>query len=292
MNPRHRLHIVDSVPVLGPVTGTSVSLTAASREAPRWPFLAAALMRRRNLAVLGGAVLVVLGAGVLGMTAAASAFLGIGTIAYATLVERDRISPTFARLRYGALGPPLRPDVSPDEITPDEIRASYLGVVRAPAVGSLALGDAGDTSDALRDVYGRCGELVSTAGRIALSAKFLHAHLQAHRASEIEAEIARLDALAGSARDELAASAYRRAAATRREQLSVYHQIEGHYERVKARLHVINACLTAVQANGVKLRALGLEGLEAAEATIAESLDCVRSDLDILEASMSGALAA
>ncbi|HWM85637.1 MAG TPA: hypothetical protein VNO33_07360 [Kofleriaceae bacterium] len=260
---------------------------------PRAPSLVrAALFRRRRVALMGGLLFVVLGAGVAGLPALAGCMLGFGAVSYSAMVLRDVFRPDLARLVYGPLGPPLRPEVKPSQLAPQEIHAAYVEILRAHEDIRVALGRSDGILEPLRDAYDRLTELVQAAGRVARRGNALQAYLRKYCPQGIESEVTQLEARTGETKDEEAARAFRQAAAARRQQLDIYRQIEGLYDRVKARLALVASFLGAVGALVVKLHVLDLEQVEAAGSSISDHLDLLRSDLELLESSLEGAMSA
>jgi hypothetical protein len=250
----------------------------------------AALLRRGRLALLGGLLVVVIGAGVAGLPTLAGCALGLGAVSYSALVLREVFRPDLTRLVYGPLGPPLRPEVKPSELGPQEIQSAYVEILRAHEDIRLALGRSQGILEPLRDAYDRLSELVQAAGRVARRGNALQEYLRRYCAQNLETEAAQLEARTAETTDEPAARAFRQAARARRQQLDIYHQIEGLYDRVKARLALVASFLGAVGALVVKLHVLDLEQVEAAGSSISDHLDLLRSDLELLETSLEGAL--
>jgi hypothetical protein len=252
--------------------------------------LRAAMVRRRRLALLGSILVAVIGAGAAGLPTLAGCVLGLGAVSYSAMVLRDVFRPDLARLVYGPLGPPLRPEVKPSELGPQEIHAAYVDILRAHEDVRSALARSDGIVEPLRDAYDRLSELVQAAGRVARRGNALQAYLRKYCPQGLESEAAQLDVRMGETSDEQAAQAFRQAARARRQQLDIYHQIEGLYDRVKARLALVASFLGAVGALVVKLHVLDLEQVEAAGSSISDHLDLLRSDLELLESSLEGAM--
>jgi hypothetical protein len=267
---------------------TTVGARALPVRAPS--LLRAALLRRRRLAAFGGLVVVMIGAGVAGLPTLAAIVLGAGAVSYSALVLRDVLRPDLARLVYGPLGPPLRPEVKPSELTPQEIHSAYVEILRAHEDIRSALAHSEGIVEPLREAYDRLSELVQAAGRVARRGNSLQAYLRRYCQQGLEGEATQLEARIGETADLLAAQAFRQAAKARRQHLDIYRQIEGLYDRVKARLALVASFLGAVGALVVKLHVLDLEQIEAAGSSISDHLDLLRSDLELLESSLEGAL--
>ncbi len=282
-----------SVPLCGaePVPTCDADQPVASPPAPRTrSLLRAILVRRGRVALLGGVLVLVVGAGVAGLPTLAGCMIGFGAVSYSALVLRDVFRPDLARLVHGPLGPPLRPEVKPSELGPQEIHAAYVDILRAHEDIRIALGRSEGIRDPLRDAYDRLSELVQAAGRVARRGNALQSYLRKHCPQSLESEAAQLEARTGETSDEPAARAFRQAARARRQQLDLYRQIEGLYDRVKARLALVASFLGAVGALVVKLHVLDLEQVEAAGSSISDHLDLLRSDLELLESSLEGAM--
>jgi len=250
----------------------------------------AALLGRGRLSVIGGAVVMTIGAGVAGLPALAGCVLGLGALSYSAMVLRHLFRPDLFRLLYGPLGPPLRPEVKPSELGPPEIHAAYLEILRAHEDVRVALVRSPGILEPLRDAYERLSELVQAAGRVGRRGNALQTYLGRFCPDGIEADAARLETRMADTGDEEAAAAFRQAARARRKQLELYHQIDGLYDRVKARLALVASFLGAVGALVVKLHVLDLEQVEAAGSSISDHLDLLRGDLEVLESSLEGAL--
>jgi hypothetical protein len=269
----------------------SASGLAVAGRAERAPLrLRAALVRRGRLAMLGGLLLVVAGAGAAGLPALAGCALGVGAVSYSAMVIRDVFRADLARLLYGPLGPPLRPEVRPSDLGPQEIHAAYVEILRAHEDVRVALARSPGILEPLRDTYERVSELVQAAGRVGRRGNSLQAYLRRFCPDAIESDAASLENKMAETGDEQAALAFRQAARARRQQLELYRQIEGLYDRVKARLALVASFLGAVGALVVKLHVLDLEQIEAAGSSISDHLDLLRSDLELLETSLEGAL--
>jgi hypothetical protein len=240
--------------------------------------------------MLGGFLALVIGAGIAGLPTLAGCAVGFGAVSYSALVLRDLFRPDLARLVHGPLGPPLRPEVKPGQLGPQEIQAAYVDILRAHEDIRIALGRSAGIREPLRDAYDRLSELVQAAGRVARRGNALQSYLRMHCPQELETEAAQLEARTGETSDEPAARAFRQAARARRQQLDLYRQIEGLYDRVKARLALAASFLGAVGALVVKLHVLDMEQVEAAGSSISDHLDLLRSDLELLESSLVGAM--
>jgi hypothetical protein len=251
----------------------------------------AALLRRTRVALLAVTAVVMVGAGIAGLPVLAGAALGVGALSYSGLVLRDVLRPDLTRFLYGPLGPPLRPEVKPGELGPEEIHATYVEILRAHEDIRVALARSPGILEPLRDAYERLSELVQAAGRVARRGNAIQAYLRRICPEGLEADAARLETQMGETGDAEAAAAFRQAARARRHQLELYHQIEGLYDRVKARLALVASFLGAVGALVVKLHVLDVEQVEAAGSSISDHLDLLRSDLELLESSLEGALA-
>lgn len=277
---------------LSPTASDALGSTAIAR--PRGggtPMLwRAALSRRSRLAVLGSFLVVVVGSGIAGLPALAGCVLGFGAVSYSAMVLRDVFRPDLVRLIYGPLGPPLRPEVKPTELSPQEIHSAYVEILRAHEDVRIALGRSEGILEPLRDAYERLSELVKAAGRVARRGNALQSYLRKYCPQGLETEASQLDTKMGETSDEQAALAFRQAARARRQQLDIYRQIEGLYDRVKARLALVASFLGAVGALVVKLHVLDLEQVEAAGSSISDHLDLLRGDLELLETSLEGAL--
>ena len=202
----------------------AIETTVGARALPvRAPSLfRAALVRRGRLAMLGGLLFVVIGAGAAGLPTLAGVMLGAGAVSYSAMVLRDVFRPDLARLVYGPLGPPLRPEVKPNELAPQEIHSAYVEILRAHEDIRIALARSEGIVEPLRDAYDRLSELVQAAGRVARRGNSLQAYLRKYCQQGLEGEATALEVKIGETADKLAASAFRQAAKARRQQLDIY----------------------------------------------------------------------
>jgi hypothetical protein len=277
---------------LSPPPGLEAALAARGRDDRSRSLMRGPLVRRGRLALLGGLLVLAIGAGAAGLPTLAGCVLGLGAMSYSAMVLRDVFRPDLTRFIYGPLGPPLRPEVKPGELGPQEIHAAYVEILRAHEDIRVALGRSEGMLEPLRDAYDRLSELVQAAGRVARRGNALQSYLRRYCPQGLESDAAQLDARTGETSDQQAAAAFRQAARARRQQLDIYRQIEGLYDRVKARLALVASFLGAVGALVVKLHVLDLEQVEAAGSSISDHLDLLRSDLELLESSLEGALSA
>jgi hypothetical protein len=252
-----------------------------------------------NLGVLGAGIL-----GTLGLVAAGHATLGVlvlglGAAAYGALIGLDLFSDKFISKVYdlpdpdaeaGADSAPV-PQVSPNEIHPEEIRGLYKAVLDNHAEVRETVQVGGEMlRESLRETLDRCGELVREAGRVAQRGNALHAYLRREDPRTIAAEADRLERQARDTRDDKAALSFQKAAAAKRQQHATYEQIEGLYDRIKAQLAVIETSLDGVQAKVIKLNATDIEEAATVGASISQHLDALSTDMQVLESTVSETL--
>jgi len=258
-----------------PRSGMTVTLMLAA--AMRWP----------NLLVLVATVATVIaGDAALGPLAALLA-LCAGTGLFAGLVARDAWSPEFRRRVLGPLGAPHRPAVVPEQLEAIELSAAYADVLRAHDGLRVALLDSDGADDDLCKVYRRCTDLVVTTGRVARGADSLRRYLGSRSPLHVGAEASRLEGMSSRAGDALVAEAYRLAAHARRRQLELYQQIGNLYDRIEARLALVTAFLSTVEAMVVKLHARDLEQLHEAITSISHEVDELHGDVGLLESNLA-----
>jgi hypothetical protein len=273
-----------------PPVGVDAGLVLASAACPApdepGKLFTAALGRPRSVAAVGTGITLGILAAAFALPLVAAASVGLGCSLYAAFIARDLQDPDFARRVYGPLGAPLRPSVRPEQLQAAELNAAYVGILREYETIRAAMQASQGVVDGLRDVYLRCGDLVEAAGRVARSGDALQRYLAAQNGADLEQELIRLASLAGATHDAQAASVYGRAVQARRRQLDLHAQIEGLYDRVKARLAVVTSFLATMEAVVVKLNALDLEQLHDEGTSISEQLDELRGEIEVLESSL------
>jgi hypothetical protein len=250
-----------------------------------------------NLGVLGGGTL-----GTVALVLAGHPMLGImvlalGVLAYGALVGLDMFNPKFIRQVYEQSDPSaalraggaaamseLSLEIGPDEIEPDELRATYQAILGSYAQVYDAVGAGGGILQrSLTEANERCAYLVREAGQMARRGNALHRYLARERLRSIEADAERLEGQARSTRDQAAAQSFRQAAQAKRQQLETYLQIEGLYDRIKAQLSVIQTSLDGMHARVVKLNATDPEKLATLGASLSDHLGALQSDMQVLE---------
>ncbi|HWN70734.1 MAG TPA: hypothetical protein VNM90_24000 [Haliangium sp.] len=245
-----------------------------------------------NLGVLGGGTLGTVALVLSGHPMLGIMVLALGVLAYGALVGLDMFNPKFIRQVYeqGDLDAALRagdaftPEILPDEIEPDELRATYQAILGSYTQVHDAVGAGGGILQrSLIEANERCAFLVREAGQMARRGNALHRYLARERPRAIEADAERLEGQARSTRDQAAAQSFRQAAQAKRQQLETYLQIEGLYDRIKAQLSVIQTSLDGVHARVVKLNATDPEKAATLGASLSEHLGALQTDMQVLE---------
>lgn len=198
----------------------------------------------------------------------------------------------YARHAIGPPGPPLEPEVLPNDIDAPELRVSYVRVLSVHEDVRTMLAEGGDLCRRLQDLYQYCGELAQSAGRVAKLANGVHAYLGTINVSDIERENRRLEKRVKDARDAEARRTFEAAVNARTRQLHTYHQLLCLYERVSARMEVVVASLESAHALAVKLQALDDEEIAVAHSSVADQLEQLRDDEVIVEAALLEAVPA
>jgi hypothetical protein len=226
-----------------------------------------------------------------GWPAVAGGVLGLGAAACFALALRDLTSADFACRVHGPLGPPLRPEVEPEDVEAAPLRGAYLALLSAHEELRVTLTESKAVTEVLRELYARCGDLVQAAGRCARNGNPLSAYL-AEQSPALADSPQRFERLGIETGDQDAARAYRHAASISRQHLQLNRQILGLYERIEARLAAATTFLSVVRALAVKLQAVDVEHVQAADSRITDSVNELRDELEILESSLETALAA
>jgi hypothetical protein len=218
-----------------------------------------------------------------GVAMPAIAVLGVGLVYYGFAVGAEAMSASLAQRLDGAPGPPLEPEVAPEEIWAPDLRGSYRVLLDLHERIRCSLRDSERICDISSGLYARCTDLVNLAGQSALLANALEPYLSEHAAVPFGSEIRRLKERAQKSSDEQAVRAYRHAAGSRGRQLATCRQLVASRERINARLEAVCASLTWAEAIVVRLRFLSLEQAGLAGDVADDQLDAVREEFNFLE---------
>lgn len=198
----------------------------------------------------------------------------------------------YARFAIGPPGPPLEPEVLPNDIDAPELRVSYVRVLGVHEEVRTMLAQGGDLCRRLQDLYLYCSDLAQSAGRVAKLANGVHQYLGTINVSDIERENRRLEKRVKDARDHEARRTFEAAVTARSRQLDTYEQLLCLYERVSARMEVVVASLESAHALAVKLQALDDEEIAIAQTCVTDQLERLRDDQIIVEAALLEAVPA
>jgi hypothetical protein len=220
--------------------------------------------------------------------------MGFGAVHYVTLVALHALSPRYVRRVYGPLGPPIDPEVQVEEIAPPDLRNAYVEILQTHEAIRRAIQSGSEhgrhVSTTLSELYGRCTRIVDLVGRVARLGNGLQTYLEGRKPEQLSDEAERLEACAGRTHDDKAARNFRQAAVARRLQHDTLCQIEGFFERIRARLLLVSSSLESVEALIIKVRTLDLENEALAGDSVSEHLADLHADLQLLEATMEDAL--
>ena len=251
-----------------------------------------------NLGVFGAGTLGAVGLILSGHSMLGVLVLALGVLAYGALIGLDLVNPNFLRKVYGLADPgaeshpelddALLPEISPQQIEPDELRAVYQAILSGYVqVREAIRAGGGIVQKNLIETYERCSVLAHEAGQVAHRGNALHRYLARERPHAIEASAERLEAQARSTRDPAAAESFRQAALGKRQQLETYRQIEDLYDRIKGQLSVIESSFDGVHAKVVKLNATDPEKAATLGASLSDHLGALRDDIQILETTVN-----
>lgn len=176
--------------------------------------------------------------------------------------------------------------VDPDDIVSAEVRSTYQGIVRGLADVERALAAAPRLHKSMTTAIQRARAAVGLSGQIAILANPLQRYLDSHHEAFIRSEHDRLRERTETASDDTAIGAWGHAAAARARQLEIHKQMVAQRDRICARLELVRAALETFSAMIVRLHALNEEQIVLAGESVAEQLEGIGDDLELLESAL------
>lgn len=257
--------------------------------APLRKALLASATRKLHLGVGGVAVGLALGASVaeLGGQVLPAITLGLGLLAYGAMVALDVTNPAFIRQansRVRVAEQKALQALDPNTLRDPEMREAYKSILVAFTNCRHVYESAGEgLRSNLEDGLRRSEELVTVAGRAARRSDAIHRHLTADSPSGLSTELARLQILAEQTQDETARRGFLQAADAKAKELETYRQLQGLRDRIHAQLELIGTSLDGLSAKLVKLDATDVSEAISINESIAEHVQTMTSDVELLE---------
>lgn len=181
--------------------------------------------------------------------------------------------------------------IPPELIVSLEIRATYRAMVQAYTDLQHALSEAPRLRSSARSVLERCRAAVELCSRVAVLANHLQSYLDTHDPAQARSELERLRARTEITNDDQAIAVLGQAAAARARQLTTHEQLEAMRDRIHARIELVRAALESFSASVVRLHVAGEEQMILVGESVADHLDGVTDELDVLETALATELA-
>lgn len=221
------------------------------------------------------------------------AFAAVGVLAFVLLLAGMPIvsaaliaASSASTLAIVRLTPgPYRGRIGPDAIVSLEARQTYRAILDAFAEIERTL--AATPTPSSKRVSERCRSAVDLCARVATLGNPLQRYLDTHHPELLRLELERLRVRTELAADERTVSDLSRATAARARQLATYDDMHAMRERIQARLELVHASLESFAAQLLKLQVVEEEDLALADQSIAERIDGIGDELDVLEAALA-----
>jgi len=242
--------------------------------------------RLRSWCGLGPAMVISIAVFYAGAPVISIGLAGVGAIHYVLSIGLQTRHALVEEEAGRPFALPLEPDVEPQEIAAADLRVTYQSILRVHEEIRRALLDAERIQACVRGVFDRCGSTARAAGRLARLANPLHQYLDSHDPIRIRDELQRLRNSAERTDDVHAMRTYGNAAAARARQLETFGKMQRLRDRVRARLELVAASLESVSALVVELRVRDLAEIELAREPLADQLQTLHDELEVLETTM------
>jgi hypothetical protein len=253
---------------------------------------AAGVTAPRSLSGVALAAVLAAACGIAGWPAVIPGLLAAGGFHFVGTVVRHALSPSYAQRIHGAFGLPLQLAVEPEEVEPDELRSSYLSILRTYEELRATLNEHDPVSAELHSLYRSCGNAVQLAGRTALLGGPLRRYLDGRARATIAEDIMRLDASADDTGDREARAMFHRASAARRREAEIHVDVDAIYARMRARLEVVSATLATAAAASLHLCTLDVDRSINTRESLIDHIDALDEDLRFLEDTITADLEA
>ena len=165
-----------------------------------------------------------------------------------------------------------------------EIREVYAAILQAMEECRRVYNSTNESlRSSLQDGLRRSEELVLVAGRAAKRSDAIRRHLDNDTPESLNNELSRLRSLSDRTGDETARKSFLQAADAKAKELETYKQLQGLRDRIHAQLKLIETSLDGLSAKLVKLEASDLAEAITINESIAENVQTMTSDVEILE---------
>jgi hypothetical protein len=227
--------------------------------------------------------MIVVGAGVIALSAQYWLVGALGLAAYGTLVALDVVNPENKKKLAQS---PQLPD--PASLRSDASRSIVKGILKAKVELSSVLAETPDgVKSHLSTILFTTEELETRAIGLLQRAEDLTGYLKTTNDASIQQEISSLTQKARDARDETARAEYNRARAEREEQIKTVSDIEGAKDRVLAQLSRIQATLEGLPPKIVRMRVLDAQAADALTGEVSAQLDQMNDEARAFEETLS-----
>lgn len=216
--------------------------------------------------------------------------LAAGTLHYFWRVAALTLSRRYAMRFHGPPGPPLEPDVLPQDIEVASLRAKYQQILVAHECLRLQMRESERVRSALEELYDACEALAQMAGRVAHLGNRLDQYLSERSYDVLVASAAKLEARSFDTSDEEAKRTLIAAASIRRREVLTHLELQGQHDRIHARLEAVLASLEMVLAMVVKVRSFDHEELSLCGERVYDQVDMLRDELALVELAIAEAI--
>jgi hypothetical protein len=174
----------------------------------------------------------------------------------------------------------------PQDIHDPALRNTYARILTARSDLEYVLVGAPGFAASARSLGERCDEAVRICARVVPVANRVHAYLSVNDAWRVAHEAALLRSSSAVTQDEVAARNFAQAADAYDRQLALCDELARTRDRIQARLDLVLASLRSFAAAVVRQQVAEDEQLAVAGESIAENVEGVRRELEVLESAL------